>query len=106
MQRLKFHITGVHEGVKYNCTTCNSSFTHKSNMNQHIKKVHEEIKPFTCDICDKSLGLKNHLKRHILEKHGKKNELLSPTEEQQIVPTFRLSPLQALSPFIRILLDY
>ena len=79
-QRLKFHINGVHEGVKYDCATCKSSFTHKSKMKQHIKTVHEKIKPFACDICDKSFGYKNNLKRHTVEKHDQKNlELLSPT---------------------------
>ena len=78
-QRLKFHINGVHEGVKYDCATCKSSFTHKSKMKQHIKTVHEKIKPFACDICDKSFGYKNNLKRLTMEKHDQKNlELLSP----------------------------
>ena len=49
-------------------------------LNQHIKTVHEMIKPFTCDICDKSFRYKNNLKRHTMEKHDQKNmELLSPT---------------------------
>ena len=50
---------------------CETSFNVKSNLNSHIRSVHDEKKPFKCNICDSSFARKDNLKTHIQSVHEK-----------------------------------
>ena len=51
--RLKRHITKVHEGIRpYKCGFCNDSFKEKENWKAHEKSVHEGQDPKSCHLCD------------------------------------------------------
>ena len=45
-------------------------------MNNHIKTVHEGVKPHACNICDRKFSVPSQLKTHVEEAHeGKKKKL-------------------------------
>ena len=54
------------------CQECSKSFLKKSNLKEHIGRVHKGVK-FKCDQCSKSYTTKGSLKSHISKKHTKKN---------------------------------
>ena len=47
----------------------------KSNMNAHVKCVHERKKLFKCDICDYSCSLKSNVNTHVESVHGGKKPI-------------------------------
>ena len=51
------HVASVHEGKKpFKCSTCDASFTTKTNLNAtlkcHFESILEGKKPYKCNICD------------------------------------------------------
>jgi KRAB domain-containing zinc finger protein len=62
----------------FECTTCEKSFSRKSDLNRHISmtknhtsdSVHEETKTFKCKKCDKGLTRKYCLKKHMAGVHA------------------------------------
>ena len=43
-----------HEDLKvFKCTTCDKDFGLNSDLNRHIKNVHEKQKDYKCDFCGK-----------------------------------------------------
>ena len=61
------HIKVVHENIKeFNCLPCNKWFGSKSGMRSHVKRVHEDLKPFRCDSCNKCFTAKCDLDRHVI----------------------------------------
>ena len=44
---------------------CTKSFSQKTNVKQHIKEVHENVKPFKCTYCDKAFSKKFNCKSHM-----------------------------------------
>lgn len=49
---------------RFSCDQCGGSFSRKSGVDFHIKRVHKKIKPYTCNTCDKSLVHKWDLDLH------------------------------------------
>ena len=47
------------------CNICDSYFKLKKKLKNHIRSVHEGIKPFQCTFCDARFVQKHHLIRHI-----------------------------------------
>ena len=75
---LKNHIKAVHEKIRpFSCEFCDSKFSLKSNRTRHVANVHQVKKPFVCRDCGKSFKLKIHLTEHILVIH-------IPDEESRI----------------------
>ena len=55
----------VHEGIRYQCVSCDKSFTNSRNLARHPKKTsHEKIR-FECDLCEKSFSDSGTLKNHV-----------------------------------------
>ena len=57
-----------HEGTKFPCTHCGSSFTQKGSLQKHMKSVHEGQK-FPCPHCESTFTQKVHLQRHTKSFH-------------------------------------
>jgi uncharacterized Zn-finger protein len=57
--------------ANYQCETCQYVFTLKSNLQRHIKTVHEKLKPFQCEICKKTFGHRQNFLDHIKFVHDK-----------------------------------
>lgn len=51
------------------CPRCDAKFGQKSNLNKHIRTVHENRRPFVCDRCPSTFGHKNLLVEHVRTAH-------------------------------------
>ena len=54
--------------VKETCPICNEK---RTNIQRHIKLVHEKVKPYVCNICGKACSLEYNLEEHIRLCHSK-----------------------------------
>ena len=68
---LKSHILTMHQTVREKvclCIECGKSFYNKSQLNIHVKAVHEKVKNHLCNLCGKSFfnvkDMEMHVKRH------------------------------------------
>ena len=50
----------------YSCFVCYKKFNKKTILKDHMKNVHEKIKPIICHVCNE-----RYAKRHLMEKHFK-----------------------------------
>ena len=58
----------------YKCNICDSNFSQKGNLKQHIDSIHIGIKRHKCNSCKFAASGKGELNRHINAVHeGKKN---------------------------------
>ena len=55
---------------KLQCEKCVKQFNSKINLERHISRVHEGIKPFQCESCGKKFGGRSNLKLHVQFVHG------------------------------------
>lgn len=66
----KDHLTRhhlIHSGITFPCDICNSRFSRKDKVKDHMLKVHHPErceKPYNCVHCGKLFGRKDHLRRH------------------------------------------
>ena len=78
------HIKSAHEGLSFDCTSCDKSFPRKDKLESHIKIVHSNPldldsnekritkmpeENIICELCGKSFRKKFDLKRHIQSIH-------------------------------------
>ena len=56
---------------KFKCKVCHRSYSHKNNLNQHMK-IHDESKAFKCDVCLKLFSNQKDFKRHYRIHTGEK----------------------------------
>lgn len=68
---LKSHILTMHQQSREKvclCIECGKSFYNKSQLNIHVKAVHEKVKNHLCNLCGKSFfnvkDMEMHVKRH------------------------------------------
>lgn len=68
---LKSHILTMHQSQREKiclCIECGKSFYNKSQLNIHVKAVHEKVKNHLCNLCGKSFfnikDMEMHVKRH------------------------------------------
>ena len=55
-------------GKTYQCQYCEQKYTLKTNLNTHIKSIHEG-KTFQCQHCEYKATQKSSLKKHIKSIH-------------------------------------
>ena len=58
---------------EYICEKCNKTFRDKSNLNCHIRGVHEGERNLVCTYCGKAFFQPHDLKRHVEMKHERPN---------------------------------
>ena len=61
---LNTHIKSIHEGKTYQCQLCEQKFTQKGSLNTHIKSIHEG-KTYHCQHCEQRFTQKGNLSTHI-----------------------------------------
>jgi hypothetical protein len=69
---LNIHIKQVHDKIKdIKCNLCDYKCSRKYDLNKHIKSVHDKIKDIKCDLCEFKCSQKVNLDRHIKMVHDK-----------------------------------
>lgn len=59
----------THTGEQpYKCRYCERSFSISSNLQRHVRNIHNKEKPFKCPLCERCFGQQTNLDRH-LKKH-------------------------------------
>lgn len=56
----------------FRCKYCDRSFSISSNLQRHVRNIHNKEKPFKCHLCDRCFGQQTNLDRH-LKKHENGN---------------------------------
>ena len=75
----------THTGEQpYKCKYCERSFSISSNLQRHVRNIHNKEKPFKCQLCDRCFGQQTNLDRH-LKKHEQEGPNLaeSPAPEDK-----------------------
>ncbi|EEF28801.1 transcription factor IIIA [Ricinus communis] len=78
------------ERIKCQFKDCCHTFSNKTNLNQHVKAVHLEVKPFACGIpgCDKRFSFK-----HVRDNHEKSGcHVYTPGDFEESDEQFRSRP--------------
>ena len=58
----------THTGEQpYKCKYCERSFSISSNLQRHVRNIHNKEKPFKCHICDRCFGQQTNLDRHLMK---------------------------------------
>ncbi|KAH0608137.1 uncharacterized protein H6S33_002189 [Morchella sextelata] len=74
-RNLKVHIANTHgalleERRHHICEQCGTGFTKKHALKVHVRRVHEDLRPFACVDCPKTYGYKSQLQIHIENHHS------------------------------------
>lgn len=56
----------------FRCKYCDRSFSISSNLQRHVRNIHNKEKPFKCHLCNRCFGQQTNLDRH-LKKHEHEN---------------------------------
>ena len=80
---LKLHIKRMHQDHKpFPCKQCGRGFASGGELNTHHKKVHLKMKPFKCQICGKTYSQGDDLRHHIGTSH--EGMSLEEAKEQRV----------------------
>ncbi|XP_055546714.1 zinc finger protein 184-like [Wyeomyia smithii] len=75
---LKYHLKR-HTAIKaFPCFYCSKEFTASSNLNAHIRNVHNDQKSYLCIECEMRFASKDHLTKHIRFTHRLERTFLCP----------------------------
>uniref|UniRef100_A0A914Q5M0 C2H2-type domain-containing protein n=1 Tax=Panagrolaimus davidi TaxID=227884 RepID=A0A914Q5M0_9BILA len=59
----------------FSCHYCDRCFSISSNLQRHVRNIHNKEKPFKCPQCDRCFGQQTNLDRHV-RKHEMHGQLL------------------------------
>lgn len=62
---LRAHINRHTGNRPYSCQSCDKKFFECSNLNEHIKSVHLNVKRYVCQVCTKSFNRSGNLTAHM-----------------------------------------
>ena len=69
---LNTHIRTVHEEIKvFECARCGRRFPALGDMERHVSSVHDKIKPFKCPTCESRFARKDEMQNHCITVHEK-----------------------------------
>ena len=68
-QNLKRHEGSVHDGQKIPCSKCDSEFTTKTMLKDHVRVIHEKLIRYKCEVCETPFKYQENLGRHIKDFH-------------------------------------
>ena len=69
---LNNHVKVIHNNIKdYSCDLCAYEASSKGALFDHNKAIHSKIKDYSCDLCDYKASVKRYLKRHMAKHHSK-----------------------------------
>ena len=62
----------LHKKENLECCQCRKKFCRKNSLSNHIKKMHDQVKPHQCSQpgCTEKFGLKLDLKKHMMKVHN------------------------------------
>ena len=66
---MKDHDRRVHEGVLFKCDICGKTAKRIGGINDHKRRMHEDVKRYRCKLCDWAHYEMNSLVRHVKELH-------------------------------------
>lgn len=72
---LKRHIDSLHNGIRYTCHIWGMSFTTKRYLKTHIESIHKREHTRDCLHCNKKFSLKSNLQRHVKSLHEVNKEV-------------------------------
>lgn len=61
--------TGTQSSGQYSCHLCEANFKRRSDMNRHVRVVHEKQRPFQCPQCLQRFGEKSNMQKHVRMVH-------------------------------------
>ena len=67
----------------YRCKYCDRSFSISSNLQRHIRNIHNKEKPFKCEKCQRCFGQQTNLDRHMRKHDQVRNNKLSKQQLQR-----------------------
>ena len=77
---LNRHIKRIHNKIKdFQCPHCDHKCSENGNLLAHIKQIHTKIKDFECGLCNYKCSTNGHLQRHIKQVHTKVKDFECPT---------------------------
>lgn len=60
---------GAPGAPQYDCPQCEATFRRRSDMNRHVRVVHEKQRPFACPTCQNRFGEKSNMLKHVRMVH-------------------------------------
>lgn len=69
------HLRTVHEKLRpHKCQQCPMAFAKRYDLNSHVDAVHSKERPHRCEECNKQFAKRSNLTRHMGYVHSKKSE--------------------------------
>jgi ecotropic virus integration site 1 protein len=68
----------------YRCKYCDRSFSISSNLQRHIRNIHNKEKPFKCEKCQRCFGQQTNLDRHMRKHEQLRSGSNKQSKQQQL----------------------